>query len=153
MYQIEKGLKSFYENEAKFPAFDKTAFDDVCIGMKVSTDVRWLRIPGIAKKSLRSIFSSSREQITTRGRAAWKGLMTSSSLQRNCNKEGFNLKDGDSSSILMRLGYIANEQDNCNSCDSFIGMGGWSRSCGNVAAASPDNGNRDTRAMCYLLVK
>ena len=154
VYNVEDGLKSFYQNEAKFSAFNELSFDDVCIGIKVSADVNWLRLPGISKTSLRSIFNAGTELPTSSGRDAWKGLITSSSLQLKCNKEGFNMKDGDSPSLLLRLGYVANEQDNCNSCDSFIGIGArWQVSCGNIAASSPDNGNRNTPATCYLLVK
>ena len=154
VYNVEDGLKSFHQNEAKFSAFNELSFVDVCIGMKVSTDTRWLRLPGISKKSLRSIFNAGTEVFSSSGRNAWKGLVSSSSLQTNCNKEGFNMKDGNSPSLLLRLGYVANEQNDCNSCDSFIGVGAkWRISCGNIAAASPDNGNRNTPAMCYLLVK
>ena len=156
VFNVEDGLKSFYQNEAKFSAFNELSFNDVCIGIKVSADVSWLRLPAISKTSLRSIFKAGTELPTNNGRDAWKGLITSSSLQQNCEKEGFNMKDGDSPSLLLRLGYVANEQDDCNSCDSFIGVGAsdmWSISCGNIAAASPDNGDRNTPAMCYLLVK
>ena len=156
VYNVEDGLKSFHQNEAKFSAFNELSFDEICIGMKVSTHIRWLRLPGISKKSLRSIFNAGTEVFTSSGRDAWKELITPSSLQLNCNKEGFNMKDEDSSSLLLRLGYVANQQNDCNSCNSFIGIGAstmWSISCGNIATASPDNGDRNTAAMCYLLVK
>lgn len=154
VFNVENGLKSFYQNEAKFTAFNELSFDDICIGIRVSTDTRWLLIPGIPKKSLRSIFATGLELYTSRGRNEWKGLIGSSSLQNNCNKQGFNLKSGISDTILVRLGYVANEQNNCNSCDSFIGMGSkWQIPCGNVAASSPDNGNKQTVGMCYILIK
>ena len=147
---------SFYDHEAKFPAFNKMPMDDICIGMKVSGDVRWLHIPGIKRGSLHSIFAAGIELQTNRSRSAWKGLMVSSSLQHNCNKEGLNVKDGDSSKILVRIGYVANNEYECNSCDSFIGIGTsitkWP-SCGNFADIYVDNGKTNIPAMCYILIK
>ena len=126
----------------------------MCIGMKVSSDVRWLQISSVKGESLLSVVKSNSQVHTGNGRADWKGLIASSSLQSYCNQEGFNMKSG--SSIIVRIGYIANEQNDCSSCDSFIGIGakdGWPISCGNYATASPDNGNKNTPAMCYVLVK
>ena len=157
-YNAENGIKSFYETEAKFPAFSNLPFEDICIGMKTTKSIRWLRISSIKKDSLLSLFKSGVESNTTIGRSAWKGLIENSSLQMNCNKEGFNLKDGDSSLILARIGYTANNEDDCNSCDSFIGIGLPNYrhvSCGNIAPSPyfPDNGGRNSTAMCYVLIK
>ena len=155
-YNIENGIKSFYSEEAKFPAFSKISFSDVCIGMKVSSDVRWLRIPGINKASLLSIFITGQASYTSLGRSLWKNLIASSSLQFNCNRQGFNVKDS-SNSIVTRIGYIANEQNHCTSCNSFIGIGpsSFGMSCGNYASSAyvPDNGGRHTPAMCYVLIQ
>ena len=157
IYNIENGIKSFYEQEAKFPAFSKVPFNDVCIGMKVSSDVRWLRINGIQKESLVSLFKSGNSMYTNLDRSSWKNLIASSSLQLNCRRQGFNVKDS-SNSILSRIGYIANQENDCATCDSFIGLGPANRfsiSCGNFASGStsPDNGAKNTRAMCYVLIQ
>ena len=155
-YNIENGIKSFYTEEAKFPAFSKISFSDVCIGMKVSSDVRCLRIPGINKASLLSIFITGQASYTSLDRSLWKSLIASSSLQLNCSRQGFNVKDS-SNSILTRIGYIANEQNHCGSCDSFVGIGPsrFGMSCGNYADGSylPDNGSRNSPAMCYVLIQ
>ena len=155
-YNAENGLKSFYEGEAKFPAFNKMPFDDICIGMNVSNDLRWLLIPGVRKESLLSVFKDDVELLTNKNRSAWKGLIASSSLQTNCNKEGFNLKGGGSDAIVVRIGYIGNNENDCDSCDSFIGIGPPSIkpiSCGNYASVAPDNGVKTTPGMCYVLIK
>ena len=149
-------LSHSMRGEAKFPAFNKMPFDDICIGMNVSNDLRWLLIPGMRKESLLSVFKDDVELLTNKGRSAWKGLIASSSLQMNCNKEGFNLKDGDSDAIVVRIGYIGNNENNCNSCDSFIGIGSknpWPISCGNLADIFTDNGRKLTPGMCYILIK
>ena len=155
-YNIENGIKSFYTEEAKFPAFSKVSFGDVCIGMNVSSDVRWLRIPGINKTSLLSIFITGQASYTSLDRSLWKSLIASSSLQLNCSRQGFNVKDS-SNSILTRIGYIANQQNDCATCNSFIGIGpsDFRMSCGNYADGNylPDNGGRNTPAMCYVLIQ
>lgn len=156
VYNIENGIKSFYEEEAKFPAFNYVKFEDVCIGIKVGTNIRWLRIPGVNREALVSLFASGTEHSTSLSRSSWKSLMASSSLQYNCNRQGFNVKNP-GGTILTRIGYIANQESDCDSCDSFIGMGPayWPVSCGNYALAStyPDAGGRNTAAMCYVLVR
>ena len=155
-YNTDNGLKSLFTEEAKFPAFSNISFSDVCIGMKVSSDVRWLRIPGINKTSLVSIFKTGQASYTSLDRSLWKSLIASSSLQLNCKRQGFNVKDS-SNSILTRIGYIANQENDCGSCDSFIGIGPsrFGISCGNYATSvhSPDNGGRNTPAMCYVLIQ
>jgi len=48
----------------------------------------------------------------------WKTLIGSqASLQRNCNKEGFNVAIG-----KARIGIVGNNENDCNSCDSRIGF-------------------------------
>ena len=154
IYNAENGIKSLYTEEAKFPAYSKVPFSDVCVGMKVSSDVRWLRIPGIHKPSLLSIFRTGNPLYTHLNRQLWKGLIASSSLQLNCNRQGFNVKDS-RGAMLTRIGYIANQENDCNTCDSFIGVGSSSFgiSCGNIARVHADNGDRNTRAMCYVLIQ
>ena len=155
-YNAERGLESFYQNEAKFPAFDEMSFAKICIGMNVATDVRWLRIPNINKNSLLHLFQLGNEVYTTQGRRFWKTIITNSSLQVNCNREGFNLKDGDSANTMLRIGFIANKENDCNTCDSFIGIGPsnvWPISCGNYSPNEIDTRDRNTPAMCYVLIK
>ena len=80
------------------------------------------------------------------------------SLQRYCNKEGFNVEGISSSHSKARIGIISNDGDDCNTCDSRIGIGTGgqpddSNTCGNEAAHSPDNGVQKIKAMSYILVQ
>ena len=59
-----------------------------------------------------------------------------------------------------RIGVIANEQNNCNSCDSRIGFGtgGFpddSNTCGNIDldGLRADNENKRIKAMGYILIQ
>jgi len=83
----------------------------------------------------------------------WKPLIISQvSLQRNCNKEGFNVAIG-----KARIDMVGNNENDCNSCDSRIGFGtgGYpddTNTCGNVARHSSDNGHKHIKAIGYILV-
>ena len=109
--------------------------------------------------SLYSLIADGKYRATSLGRNTWKKLIGSrASLQRNCNKEGFNAVGENHSHSKARIGYIANQENNCGTCDSRIGFGtgGYhddSNTCGNQATYNPDNGNKNIRAMGYILVQ
>ena len=109
--------------------------------------------------SLYSLIADGKYRATSLGRNTWKKLIGSrASLQRNCNKEGFNAVGENHSHSKARIGYIANQENNCGTCDSRIGFGtgGYhddSNTCGNQATHNPDNGNKNIRAMGYILVQ
>ena len=97
-------------------------------------------------------------------RLRWKQLIRGSSLQSNCNKQGFNVYF-DRNLVRVRLGFAANEQNDCNSPDSFIGFGGDGvfaycgtsqappNAAGNVGKCSSDNGDKNAKAMGYIFVR
>ena len=109
--------------------------------------------------SLYSLIADGNYRATSLGRNTWKKLIGSrASLQRNCNKEGFNAVGENHYHSKARIGYIANQENNCGTCDSRIGFGtgGYhddSNTCGNQATHNPDNGNKNIRAMGYILVQ
>ena len=109
--------------------------------------------------SLYSLIADGKYRATSLGRNTWKKLIGSrASLQPNCNKEGFNAVGKSHSHSKARIGYIANQENDCRTCDSRIGFGtgGYhddSNTCGNQATHNPDNGNKNIRAMGYILVQ
>ena len=125
--------------------------------MKISGQLRFIVINKQAN-SLHSLIADGTYRATSLGRNEWKKLIgAEGSLQLGCNKEGFNVV-GSLSDSKARVGYIANNENDCGSCDSRIGFGtgGYpdnSITCGNVAAHSPDNGDRNIKAMGYILVQ
>ena len=79
-------------------------------------------------------------------------------MQRNCNKQGFNVMSEISHHTKARIGFIANQENDCHSCDSRIGFGtgGYrddTNTCGNEATHDPDNGDKHIKAMGYILVQ
>ena len=151
----------FTFKEAKFAAFSSVSFHSICVGMRNSLGVKWLRF-NITATSLRNLFKDREFVATNLGRSTWKRLMPDSSLQRNCRNEGFNVRHS-GGRIYARIGIIANQENDCASPDSFIGFGTIYQqlcspslnriSCGNYAACSPDNGDKSVPAMGYILVQ
>ena len=144
--------------ETKLPTYWNTPFNKICLGMMVDQQFRSVVInhQGI---SLYSLIADDEYRATSLGRDAWKELIESqASLQTNCNKEGFNVLCDGSSPSKARIGIVANNQDDCGSCDSRIGFGTGGfpdifNTCGNVASFKPDNGDQFIRAMGYILVQ
>ena len=109
--------------------------------------------------SLHSLIADGYYRSTSLGRDTWKKLIGQrASLQRNCNKEGFNALSKLYQS-KVRIGIISNEQNDCISPDSRIGFGtgGYPHdrlnTCGNAARYQPDNGRKNIKAMSYILVQ
>ena len=132
----------------------------VCLGMRVGETTNWLSINQIAD-SLHSLLADGVYQPTTIGRNEWKFLLANSSLQYNCNREGFNA-DGGKRAAVTRIGIVSNNQELCGSCNSRIRFGSAGErggqndhnSCGNEAAMyNPDNGEKHIQAFCYILVQ
>ncbi|KAL9953458.1 hypothetical protein ACROYT_G040880 [Oculina patagonica] len=82
----------------------------------------------------------------------------SGSLQRNCNREGFNAASDILGYSKARIGILGNNENNCMSCDSRIGFGtggahDHSNTCGIDAISSPDNGDRRIKTMGYIFIQ
>ncbi|XP_022793198.1 uncharacterized protein LOC111332174 [Stylophora pistillata] len=157
-YNALGGRTGFDSEETKLPTYWNTPFSKICLGMKISGQLRFIVFNKQAN-SLHSLTADGTYRATSLGRNEWKKLIgAEGSLQLNCNKEGFNVVGTSSSHSKVRIGYIANQESDCHSCDSRIGFGGGggpdnSNACGNTAAASPDNGDRYIKAMGYIVVQ
>ncbi|XP_028412859.1 uncharacterized skeletal organic matrix protein 5-like [Dendronephthya gigantea] len=152
-YAVQDGLEGLTEKESKLASYWNTPFTKICLGMSYNGDTKWMSFNYTAT-SLYSVIADGHFRGTTAGRAAWKSLIADSSLQKNCNREGFN-NIHKTTKIQMRIGLAANEQEDCNSCDSWIGYGarstGWT--CGNVARHGGDNSNKNLATFGYILVQ
>ena len=109
----------------------------------------------VAKASLLALFMNNVYVPTVIGRAAWKALITNSSLQGNCNQEGFNVLG------RSRIGIVSNQENDCASPDSYIGIGDIGAGCGgvaetrvgNMASCTPDNGDKSLPAFGVVFVR
>jgi hypothetical protein len=152
------------DDEAKFASYWTVPFTELRVGMKLHGSTRWITIIQ-AGASLYSLIADGQYRSTSIGKIVWRSLLPSTSMQHHCNKEGFNVHGtgiGFKASRMSRarLGIISNQQEQCNSPDSFVGLGtssrywGSSTSAGNSAAdAQADNGEVDTQAIGYIMVR
>ena len=140
------------------PTYWSTPFSKICLGMMVDQQTNFVVIDKQAS-SLYLLIADGQYRKTSLGRNKWKSLIGSkASLQRNCNREGFNAQCGHKANAKARIGILSNNENNCKSCDSRIGFGTAgkhddSNTCGNEAAYSPDNGTKHIKALGYILVQ
>jgi cysteine-rich repeat protein len=71
--------------------------------------------------TLQRLFTEQEPRGHTMTREGWLGFMDYPRLQEHCNTMGFNLELGPH---RLRLGIIANNENDCNSPDSWLGLGG-----------------------------
>jgi hypothetical protein len=145
-------------NETKLDGFNSMPLNAMRIGMYDPTDqnTRWLEIPRV-NSSLVELFTSG-YQATSFGREVWEGLLSSPSLQPNCNAEGFNVA---LATTNARIGIVSNQENDCNSPDSRIGIGTAGGNCGQNTASSagdeayctPDHGDRSTSTFGYVMIR
>jgi TolB-like protein len=144
--------------EHKNAGFHRLPFSEVMVGLLVGKDFRVLGIPQKAK-SLHALFANGKYRATKLGRKKWKALMKKSSLQKHCNREGFNVHNG---LMRVRIGIIANQEKDCKTPDSRLGLGagsndkarGPNRAAGNEAVGwEADSGKRQTAAWGYVYVR
>lgn len=112
--------------------------------MKIGQKINFVVISKQAD-SLYSLIADGQYRATSIGRDAWISLIGyPDNLQPHCNMEGFNAVGTSKVHRKARIGLLGNEQNDCHSCDTYIGFGSPSpNTCG--------NGNR--KAMGYILVE
>ena len=148
-----QGMGNF---ETKTAAYWTVPLVQLCIGMKYSNTLKWILIYHKAS-SFYDIIADGKYRPTNLGRQTWKSLIVGSSLQPNCNREGFNIRTWQ----LLRIGISSNNENDCNTNDSSLGIGKTStyqrwarqRSCGNFARVGADNGDRDIATWGYIFVQ
>ena len=96
-------------------------------------------------------------------RSEWLAVMSGqASLEPDCNMVGFNLRSTDptvTNNAVVRIGIVANQENDCATPDSFIGFGGMYRAYGISVAAGGycayvcDNGGGPTSAFGYVLAR
>ena len=152
------GKTGFDQQETKLPTYWNTPFSQICLGMKIGHQIKFLVIYKHAN-SLFSLTADGKYRATSLGRNTWKTLIGSSaSLQPHCNREGFNVISNAKKDSKARIGIISNQQNDCSSSESRIGFGTGgtaddSNTCGNEAVSHADNGDKHIKAMGYILVQ
>ena len=129
--------------------------------MKVNGVTKWIVI-NYRASSLFNVIADEGSKRLNVGRNKWLSLMDGSRLQPHCNKEGFNINTPgyNSAHLKVRIGIIANNENDCKSSDSCFGFGTSVRgcdgeiktTCGNIAICG-HLGNKNTPAFGYIFVQ
>ena len=166
-YAVEEGLEGLTEKQTKLASYWNTPFSKICLGMKANNVTKWIATDHEAS-SLFDVIANGNYTSTSFGKEAWKSLIDGSSIQKYCNREGFNVQLTNSyrsagGYIKARLGIAANNRNDCKECDSCIGFGislrgcdGKMRrsTCGDILARCTDNKNyKDTAVFGFVLVQ
>jgi hypothetical protein len=132
--------------------------------MKVNDVTKWIEVHYEAI-SLYDVIANGNFKPTTAGKNTWISLIDDSSMQQNCNSEGFNFNNVytvGTGYMKVRIGFVANNEYDCNTPDSCIGFGISARTCtydGVVQSTSCGNlryccwDRRDTAAYGFVLLK
>lgn len=147
--------------EAKLETWNAVAFTELRVALEYPVDsgeIRNLVVP-LAGAKLRDLFVGGQTRASTLGRDAWKGLVgPSASLQLNCGLEGTNVFHDHT---RVRIGILGNEQADCLTPDSRIGVGGGGTVCGIIPTQSAgnsscfggDNGDVELAAFAWVFVR
>jgi len=106
--------------EAKYRAFNEVAFSKLRIVMvEAQSSAMTLAVSG---SSVGHLMRGPFVQIA-RPRQDWLALLPGAIVQPNCNQGGINNSFANPF-VRVRIGMVGNEQADCTSPDSFIGIGG-----------------------------
>lgn len=127
--------------EAKYAAFGATPFSEVrVISLDALGGPRAVSFSVPPEESMLSALSRNTPIATTtpRGPAAWTALGDGGTLQVACNREGLNQRGNNVSDdgARVRVGIIANNENDCVSPDSWAGVGGAVHAAGSVSVCS-----------------
>ena len=80
-------------------------------------------------------------------RDKWSALRPGAYFQDNCNKNGFNIRDN-RGGVGVRFGILGNNENDCSSPDSAIGIG-----IGSYVKTYMNNQGDHSSYIAYLFVK
>ena len=143
--------------ETKNSGYSLLPFTAIRLGMRVPEEAeegdgqtRYIKLQK-SGESIRHLMVRGGEHRTELGPEVWRSLIPLTSMQANCNAEGVNIRHD------LRFGLFANQEDDCNTPDSWIGIGSNHDQviAGNFAVArwDSDNGDRRTKAFAEVWVQ
>ena len=152
--------------DAKLASYWSVTGTEALVVMERGNVRRWLKLPLALDKdgkktprSLHAVIAPGKQVATAIDYKDWKQLVPGSALQFHCHAQGFNAVVKGAGKA--RIGIIGNNENNCDTPDSWLGVGGHEKMCsnstvkstGNVACIWTDNGNRRLPAFAWVLVR
>ncbi len=143
---------------ARLKGYATIPVKDVRLVFEVDGVPRSLVIAGGAKGSTLQQLLNGPKVSTSLSVLDWEGLLPKGTLQGNCLEQGFQVE---ASGVKLRLGIFGNNENDCSSVDSWLGIGSSGGPCGvdtppgagNVACWGGDHGGAKTAAMVYVYVR
>eukprot|EP00042_Codosiga_hollandica_P048252 m.538063 g.538063 ORF g.538063 m.538063 type:complete len:814 (-) comp57626_c0_seq1:115-2556(-) len=147
--------------QLKSPMYWLMPFTQFRMGMRApqsSGPVNWANV-AYSASSLYSQIADGNRRSGLFDKGTWQALANGGSLQSNCNQGGFNVNYP---ITQIRIGFLSNEQNDCGTPDSFIGLGTLGNTSPNYASASPGGnfaccsaccGDRNVDAFFWILVR
>ena len=132
LHNIAGGLTGFDDSEAKLSTYHNLPFTQLCIVFRpVRThQFGYVHLQTTVPQTLYSLIGNGRYRPTGVGRSTWLSAVPGSAIQANCNREGFNAVADYSHHTKARIGIIANNEDDCVTTDTALGVGLHSAGCG-----------------------
>ena len=159
--------------EAKFRSFAELPVNEVRVVVRelspmMSTTDRAIVVPLMTPgTSLRALVTTPLTDLggslaggragvaTSLPRDTWRSLLQSPGLQCNCGLQGFNISAA--FGVNFRLGIIGNQENDCQSPDSYLGVGGpiaaGNTANGTWACGGDYSGDRNTRLFAFVYVR
>jgi len=133
---LNTGSPAFDGNEAKLSSYNVMPFRELMVTFRTCRTTACGLGPyatvytsTTAVSSLLALISPGTAIGTGLGRAGWMNLLPGSALEANCNMEGINRACSGPGSNQVRIGIIGNNENDCASCDTWMGVGGYYAPC------------------------
>ncbi len=120
---LEETSTDLSPTEAKHRSFSTIPFTRLRLGMLDGGLIRYMTAD-LARSSLKAAFSGG-AIATSATRARWFQLLADPVLQANCNAEGVNqdYPTNGGAKPRLRIGIVGNQENDCNTPDSYVGFG------------------------------
>ncbi len=157
--------------ETKLQSFSKVQANEVLVGMEAPIGqgpltLKYIQFnPNNDPPSLASVFMAGTHLGTNNPYPEWTSLVPVGSLQANCRRQGFNAQadSNQQANTRVRIGIIGNNENDCTSPNSFIGVGaspegdycdlGYTTTTGNGAVCNADKGKQDVAGFAVVYVR
>jgi hypothetical protein len=125
------------DTQMKSQAYGEVGFTQLLVGLREGADLRTTAFTVTASSALAMVTSG----MDFGTRAEWMSLSANAALQVNCNVSGSSKRGAHPGAARVRIGSIANNEADCVTHDSYIGLGGQSTAtC--LGGAGVSAGNR-----------
>jgi hypothetical protein len=145
------------QENARHAGYASLAVQQVRVGMVVGGVTRTLVIDA-AGPNLWSMLNG-KPIVTKADLLQWEALLPKGSLQAHCHAQGLAVNSANGAKV--RIGILGNNEQDCGSVDSWLGLGATAVVCGqksvptagNVACWNPDHGYANTAAVAWVMVR